>query len=164
MRKKTAFCKVKEQALILDDDARVWSETGTDSRKIRNQVVMRCRSTLPVLKGTALLIAPTYGVAMTKADIVDRIAEGTGLTKIETKAVVDGFMTVVSQALKDGERIELRGFGSFDVQHRAPRMARNPQTNEPIRVDERYVPVFNVSAQLQEAVDASLKARPHSDE
>jgi nucleoid DNA-binding protein len=43
-------------------------------------------------------------------------------------------------------------------------MARNPQTNEPIRVDARYVPVFNVSAQLQEAVDASLKARSHSDE
>lgn len=101
---------------------------------------------------------------MTKADIVDRVAEGTGLTKIETKAVVDGFMTVVSQALKEGERIELRGFGSFDVQHRAPRMARNPQTNEPIRVDERYVPVFNVSSQLQDEVDASLKARDDSDE
>jgi DNA-binding protein HU-beta len=100
---------------------------------------------------------------MTKADIVDRIAEGTGLTKIETKAVVDGFMTVVAQALEDGERIELRGFGSFTVQQRAPRMARNPQTNEPIRVGERYVPVFSVSQQLQEAVDASMKARPESD-
>jgi len=101
---------------------------------------------------------------MTKADIVDRIAEGTGLTKIETKAVVDGFMTVVSQALKEGERIELRGFGSFSVQHRAPRTARNPQTNEPIRVEARYVPVFNVSKQLEEAVDARMKASASSDE
>lgn len=99
---------------------------------------------------------------MTKADIVDRIAEGTGLTKIETKAVVDGFMTVVAQALKEGERIELRGFGSFDVQRRAPRTARNPQTNEPIRVGERFVPVFNVSQQLQDAVDARMKARDNA--
>lgn len=96
---------------------------------------------------------------MTKSDVVDRIAEGTGLTKIETKAVVDGFMTVVSQALREGERIELRGFGSFSVQRRAPRTARNPQTNEPIQIEERYVPVFNVSRQLQEAVDDSMKGR-----
>jgi DNA-binding protein HU-beta len=101
---------------------------------------------------------------MTKADIVDRLAEGTGLTKIETKAVVDGFMTVVGQALKEGERIELRGFGSFSVQHRAPRMARNPQTNEPIQVEARYVPVFNVSKQLEEAVDARMKASASTDE
>lgn len=96
---------------------------------------------------------------MTKADIVDRIAEGTGLTKIETKAVIDGFMTVVADALRKGERIELRGFGSFTVERRAPRMARNPQTNEPIRVDARYVPVFNVSRVLQASVDESMKAR-----
>lgn len=101
---------------------------------------------------------------MTKADIVDRIAEGTGLTKIETKAVVDGFMTVVAQALEEGERIELRGFGSFSVQHRAPRMARNPQTNEPIKVEARYVPVFTISPQLQERVDARMKAREDTDE
>lgn len=101
---------------------------------------------------------------MTKADVVDRIAEGTGLTKIETKAVVDGFMTVVAQALRDGERVELRGFGSFSVQHRAPRMARNPQTNEPIRVEARYVPVFNVSRELQRTVDDDLKARDDADE
>ena len=100
---------------------------------------------------------------MTKADIVDRIAEGTGLTKIETKAVVDGFMTVVAQALHEDERIELRGFGSFSVKRRAPRTARNPQTNEPVHVEARYVPVFNVSRELQESVDERLKAREDAD-
>lgn len=95
---------------------------------------------------------------MTKADLVDQIAKGTGLTKIETKAVVDGFMAAVSQALKEGKRIELRGFGSFEVKHRAPRMARNPQTNEPVKVEARYEPVFNVSSVLQEAVDEARKA------
>lgn len=95
---------------------------------------------------------------MTKADLVDQIAEGTGLTKIETKAVVEGFMTAVSRALKRGERIELRGFGSFSVQHRDARMARNPKTNEPVEIEERYVPVFKVSNKLQEAVDEAIKA------
>ena len=101
---------------------------------------------------------------MTKADVLDRIAEGTGLTKIETKAVVDGFMTVVAQALREGERVELRGFGSFDVQHRAPRTGRNPRTNEPIHIEARYVPVFNVSRELQQSVDECLKAREDADE
>lgn len=94
---------------------------------------------------------------MTKADIVDRIAKGTGLTKIETKAVVEGFMTTVKQAMEEGERIELRGFGVFEVEHRAPRTGRNPQTNEPVPIDERYEPVFRASNQFQEAVDEAHK-------
>jgi DNA-binding protein HU-beta len=94
---------------------------------------------------------------MTKADIVDRIAKGTGLTKIETKAVVDGFMSTVQQAMKEGKRIELRGFGVFEVEHRAPRTGRNPQTNEPVPIDDRYEPVFRPSRKFREAVDASLQ-------
>ncbi len=93
---------------------------------------------------------------MTKADIVDRIASGTGLTKIETEAVVDGFMTTVIQALQEGERIELRGFGSFEVVRRAPRTARNPRTNEEIRVAARYMPVFNVSPDVRESVNDAV--------
>ena len=95
---------------------------------------------------------------MTKADIVDRIAEGTGLTKIETKAVVEGFMTTVKQAMEEGRRIELRGFGVFEVEHRAPRTGRNPQTNEPVQIDARYEPVFRPSDKFQEAVDEAQKA------
>jgi DNA-binding protein HU-beta len=94
---------------------------------------------------------------MTKADIVDRIAKGTGLTKIETKAVVEGFMTTVKQAMEEGKRIELRGFGVFEVEHRAPRTGRNPQTNEPVPIDERFEPTFRPSNQFQEAVDEAHK-------
>jgi DNA-binding protein HU-beta len=95
---------------------------------------------------------------MTKADIVDRIAEGTGLTKIETKAVVEGFMTTVKQAMEEGRRIELRGFGVFEVEHRAPRTGRNPQTNEPVQIEARYEPVFRPSDKFQKAVDDVRKA------
>lgn len=96
---------------------------------------------------------------MTKADIVDRIAKGTGLTKIETKAVVEGFMSTVKQAMEEGKRIELRGFGVYEVERRAPRTGRNPQTNEPVPIDERFDPVFRPSNKFREAVDEAHKER-----
>ena len=89
---------------------------------------------------------------MTKADIIDRIAVGTGLTKIETEAVVNGFISVIKQALTDQDRIEIRGFGSFKVQQRAPRTARNPRTNEEVEVGACYVPVFKPSQSFRQAV------------
>lgn len=95
---------------------------------------------------------------MTKADLIDQISDGTGLTKIETKAVVEGFMTAVRGAMREGKRIELRGFGVFEVQHRAPRTGRNPQTNEPVQIEERYKPVFRPSDKFEEAVDDAHKS------
>lgn len=94
---------------------------------------------------------------MTKADIVDRIAKGTGLTKVETKAVVEGFMATVQEAMEEGKRIELRGFGVFEVDHRAPRTGRNPQTNEPVHIEDRFEPVFRPSNQFRDAVDDAQK-------
>lgn len=96
---------------------------------------------------------------MTKADIIDRIATGTGLTKIETEAVVNGFITTLIDAMKEDDGVELRGFGSFRVQLRKARKARNPQTNEEVRIGPRYVPVFRPSKDLRKVVDQSLKAR-----
>ena len=94
---------------------------------------------------------------MTKADIVDHIASGTGLTKVETEAVVDGFIQTVIEALKEGKNIEIRGFGSFKTKKRKGRMARNPRTGEQVRVDEHYVPVFKVSKELRNTVNENLK-------
>ena len=71
---------------------------------------------------------------MTKADIIERVAAGTGLTKVETEAVVNGVIHTIKAAILNNERVDLRGFGSFMVQERAPRSARNPRTNEPIAV------------------------------
>lgn len=99
---------------------------------------------------------------VTKADIIDRIATGTGLTKIETEAVVNGLITTLIDALKEGDGVELRGFGSFRVQHRKARKARNPQTNEELRIGPRYVPVFRPSKDLRRQVDQSIKAKKGS--
>jgi DNA-binding protein HU-beta len=93
---------------------------------------------------------------LTKADIVDVIASATGLTKVETEAVDDGFISTVINSLKEGKNIEIRGFGSFKVKKRRGRMARNPRTGEQVRVEEHYVPLFKVSKELKGLVNENL--------
>ena len=90
---------------------------------------------------------------MTKADIVDQIAEAIGMTKTDTAAVVEGFLTSVVSALQKGEHIEIRGFGTFKVVTRASRTGRNPKTGEVVRIPERPVPVFKPSRELRSGVE-----------
>ncbi len=95
---------------------------------------------------------------MTKADIVEVISANTGITKIETEAVVNGFLQTVIESMKKGENIELRGFGSFKVVKRARRIARNPKTNQEVTVPEQYVPVLKVSKDFKQAVNSSVNS------
>ncbi len=93
---------------------------------------------------------------MTKADIVDVISSSVGLTKVETEAVVNGFMETVIDAMKRGETIELRGFGSFKVVKRAQRVARNPKTNVEVIVPEQFAPVLKMSKDFKESVNKAM--------
>ena len=94
---------------------------------------------------------------MTKADIVDTIATATGLTKVETEAVVDGFIKTVIDAMQNGKNIEIRGFGSFKVKKRKGRVARNPRTGEQVMVGEHWVPLFKVSKEVKVLVNENLQ-------
>lgn len=94
---------------------------------------------------------------MTKADIVDTIASATGLTKVETEAVVDGFIKTVIDAMQNGKNIEIRGFGSFKVKKRKGRVARNPRTGEQVMVGEHWVPLFKVSKEVKVSVNENLQ-------
>ncbi len=89
---------------------------------------------------------------MTKADIVDQIADRTGLTKKDVADTVDGFLDAVGRALANGQHIEIRGFGTFKVKDRKSRLARNPRTGEAVPVPPRRVPVFKVSKELKDMV------------
>ena len=93
---------------------------------------------------------------MTKSDIIREVSEGTGLTKVEIEAVLDGFIKSISESLKRGERVDLRGFGSFIIKQRAARSARNPATREIVHLQERHIPAFKVSKILKEIVNKSL--------
>ena len=90
---------------------------------------------------------------MTKADIVRLIAEGTGLTKTDTAAVVDGFIGAVVEALEREDHIEIRGFGTFRVVERAPRTGRNPRTGAEVKIDGRKAPAFKPSKELRARVN-----------
>ena len=93
---------------------------------------------------------------MTKADIVDEVSSATGLTKVETEAVLEGVISSIVTSLKRNERVDIRGFGSFLVKKRKAREARNPATNEKVVLKERFVPSFKVSKLLKKEVNQSL--------
>lgn len=96
---------------------------------------------------------------MTKADLVEQVAEaiGPGVTKKDCALVVDAFLNAVKRALKNGENIEIRGFGTWKVKRRKARMARNPRTGEPVEVPARWVPVFKASKKLRKKVEKKLE-------
>ncbi len=90
---------------------------------------------------------------MTKADIVENIAERTGLTKTDTSLVVEGIIETLKEALVGGDSVEIRGFGTFKIKKRAARRARNPRTGEPVDIPAKYVPAFKASRELKDAVE-----------
>ena len=67
---------------------------------------------------------------MTKQNIIDIVSDATGLTKVETEAVMNGIMKTIVDSLAENDRVELRGFGTFGVKHRMPKKARNPGTGD----------------------------------
>jgi len=95
---------------------------------------------------------------MTKADIVETVAAGTGLTKLETEAIIEGFLNTVIHSLRNGSGIEIRGFGSYKVKKKEARQARNTRTGEKVFVEEHYVPIFKFSKDFKAAVDRGMKS------
>jgi len=90
---------------------------------------------------------------LTKADIVRQIAQGTGLTKTDTAAVVDSFIESVIEAMEQGQHIEIRGFGTFRTVVRAPRTGRNPRTGSEVKISSRRAPTFKPSKELRARVE-----------
>jgi len=82
---------------------------------------------------------------MIKKDIVEKIAEKSGLNRSLVKEITDKFLIILSQALKDGRRVELRGFGVFDVKKVKGKQGRNPKTGEKVFIPERNKVVFKVT-------------------
>jgi len=93
---------------------------------------------------------------MTKADIVNDVARSTGFTKVEVEILFDSIINSIKISLANGERVDMRGFGSFLVKRREARNTRNPATNEILKLDTRYIPSFKVSKILKEYVNNNL--------
>ena len=86
---------------------------------------------------------------MTKADVIARVASQTGLSKVDVREVVEGFIDSVKVALKKEDPLEIRGFGTFYVVERAPRTARNPRTGEEVKIPARKQPTFKPSKEIK---------------
>ena len=90
---------------------------------------------------------------MTKQEIVDKVSNATGLTKVETETIMNGVMSTIIDSLAKNEKVELRGFGTFGIKHRMPKKARNPGTGEPVFLPERFVPTFKPSKLMRSRVN-----------
>jgi DNA-binding protein HU-beta len=85
---------------------------------------------------------------MNKAELIDAIASGAGLTKADAKKALDAFIGATTAALKKGDRVALVGFGSFSVSEREARQGRNPQTGKVITIPAKKVVKFKAGAEL----------------
>ncbi|WP_028775768.1 HU family DNA-binding protein [Shimazuella kribbensis] len=90
---------------------------------------------------------------MNKTDLINKVAEATETTKKEATQSVEAVLSVISDALGAGEKVQLIGFGNFEVRERAARKGRNPQTGEEIDIPAMKVPAFKPGKQLKEEVN-----------
>lgn len=90
---------------------------------------------------------------MNKAELVAALAERTGETKKSAEATLNAFVEVVTSTLTKGEKVQLVGFGSFEVRKRAARKGRNPQTKEEIKIPASKAPVFKAGKAFKDAVN-----------
>ena len=91
---------------------------------------------------------------MTKADIIELVANRSDLPKKQAEMVVNTVLMSIVEALDAGEKVELRGFGSFRMKVRDARTGRNPKTGEKVQVDQKKVPFFRAGKELRELINS----------
>ena len=102
-------------------------------------------------------LSTNKGKFMTKSELIERIAEKQDqLSPKDVELAVKLILEYMSQGLASGERIEIRGFGSFSLHYRAPRVGRNPKTGESVQLEGKYVPHFKPGKEMRDRVNESL--------
>lgn len=89
---------------------------------------------------------------MNKAELINAVAAATEFSKKDAEAAVTATLEAITSALKDGDKVQLVGFGSFEVKKLAARVGRNPKTNDTIEIPASVVPVFKAGKALKDAV------------
>ncbi|MEF8714761.1 MAG: integration host factor subunit beta [Accumulibacter sp.] len=96
---------------------------------------------------------------MTKSDLIAQLAERfPQLVAKDADLSVKMILAAMEEALSQGDRIEIRGFGSFSLNYRPPRIGRNPKSGDKVEVPEKWVPHFKAGKELRERVDGALDA------
>ncbi len=95
---------------------------------------------------------------MTKSELISRLAERfPQLLAKDAELIVKIILDAMARSLSRGERIEIRGFGSFDLNYRPSRIGRNPKSGEKVHVPEKYVPHFKAGKKMRELIDSDHK-------
>ena len=89
---------------------------------------------------------------MNKAELISAVAASAEVSKKDAEAVITATLDAITGALKEGEKVQLVGFGSFEVKKRAERIGRNPKTKESIKIPASVVPVFKAGKALKDSV------------
>lgn len=89
---------------------------------------------------------------MNRTELINAVAAHSGLTKKDASRVLDALLDTITTALKNEDKVQLLGFGSFEVKERAERLGRNPVTQEELVIPAKKVPVFRAGANLRDAV------------
>ncbi len=89
---------------------------------------------------------------MNKTELIAKVAETTELTKKDATKAVDAVLDAIAEALKEGDKVQLIGFGNFEVRERAARKGRNPQTGEEIEIASSKIPAFKPGKQLKDSI------------
>jgi integration host factor subunit beta len=92
---------------------------------------------------------------MTKADLITIVAERLKITQVQSSIIVEAALKSVVNALRNGEEVEIRGFGSFRFRNRAPRKGRNPKTGEKVDVPPKKIPYFKMGKELKALLNGS---------
>ncbi|HLV02711.1 MAG TPA: integration host factor subunit beta [Acidobacteriota bacterium] len=91
---------------------------------------------------------------MTKAELVDEVARNSELSKKDAEVIVQTVLDSIIESLQGGDKVELRGFGSFRLRERASRQGRNPKTGEKVYVPAKKVPYFKPGKELKELINS----------
>ena len=97
---------------------------------------------------------------MTKAELVDEVARVVQVTKKQAEAIVNIVFDSIVESLRSGQKIELRGFGSFRLRSRKSRTGRNPKTGEKVEVPSKKIPYFKPGKELKELINKTLAEEP----
>jgi len=101
-----------------------------------------------------------YGAqkSMTKADLIDEVSKLAELTRKDSEVIVETIFDSIVRSLRVGDKIEIRGFGSFRTRQRKPRVGRNPKTGDRVEVPAKKIPFFKPSKELKDLVNTSATA------
>lgn len=95
---------------------------------------------------------------MTKSELIERIVDRQNQLSVkDVELAIKTMLDHMAESLADGERIEIRGFGSFSLHYRSPRVGRNPKTGESVTLEGKYVPHFKPGKELRESVNTAIE-------